>query len=108
MPPPLSLISEQRRLRGRTAKGGAGGSLMHAFLIEAEALAMNLEQTFGRFPVLTFAAHAFTEDTRVQLAFARFANAIEHAVSFSRQLLTQTFYEIRRDVAGQAQHVDEG
>src|SRR5689334_20967537 len=107
MTSPLSLVSEQRRLRGRTAERSPGGSLVRAFLVESETLAVNPEQTLGGFPVLTFAAHAFAERAGVQLAVARFANPVEHAISFGRQLLTQTFLEIRSDIAGQAQHVDE-
>src|ERR1043165_9078446 len=106
--PPLSLIAEQRGLGGRSAKGRTRGSLVRAFLVEAKALAVNFEQTLSCLPVWTFAAHAFTEDARVQLTFARFANSVQHAVGFGRKLFTQTLFKIRSDISRQTQHVDEG
>src|ERR1041385_735368 len=93
MTPPLSLISEQRGLRGRSAKGRTRGSLVRAFLVEAKALAVNFEQTLGCLPVCTFAAHAFTEDARVQLTFARFANSVLHAAGLGGLLLADTLFE---------------
>jgi hypothetical protein len=88
-------------------EGRAGRLLVCAFLVEAETLAVNFEETFSRFPVLPFAAHAFAEDARVEFAVTRFANAIQNTIGFRRQLRTQTLFEIRRNVTGQAQHVDE-
>ena len=61
----LSLFSEQTGLRGRATEGRAGRCLVCALLVEAETLAVNLEQTFGGFPVLTLAAHALAEDARI-------------------------------------------
>ena len=61
---------------------------MFATLVEAESFAMNFEKTFGRFPVLALAAHAFAEDGGVEFAAACFANSIHHAVGFGRQFLS--------------------
>src|SRR5689334_91006 len=103
----LSLFSEQTGLRGGTAEGSSRGRLVRAFLVETETLGMDLEETFGCFPVLTFAAHALAEDARIEFAVACFADSIQHTVGFRRQLLTQTLFEVWRNVAGQTQHVDE-
>src|SRR6185369_7652158 len=108
----LSLyLSEQLSKKGglgcRSAESGAGRGLVSAFLIETQARGVNLEQTFGRRPVFAFAAHAFTKHARVEFSTTRFANSVHHAVGFGGQLFAQTFFEIRRDVTGQSQHVDE-
>jgi hypothetical protein len=55
-------LTKQICLCGWPAKGGAGGRLVLAFLIESEPLAVDPEKTFGGFPVLTFAAHPLPED----------------------------------------------
>src|ERR1041385_5690716 len=98
---------EQAGLSGGTAKGSGRGSFVGARLVETESLTMNGEESFGRRPVFAFAAHAFTKDTRVELTVACFANAVQHTISFRRQLLTQTLFKIRRDTPGQTQHVYE-
>src|SRR5215213_7592228 len=103
---PLSLL-KQTRLSGGATEGRAGGLLVRALLVETEALAVNFEETFGGFPVLTLATHALAEHARVELAVTCFANSIEDTVGFRRQLRTQPLFEIRRNVTGQAQHVDE-
>src|SRR4051794_30277323 len=59
-------VLKQTRLRGGSAESGAGGFLMRAFLVEAETLTVDLEETLGGFPVLTFAAHALAEHARVE------------------------------------------
>src|SRR6185369_576055 len=102
----LSLL-KQTRLRRGPPEGRAGRLLVRALLVETEALAVNFEQTFSRFPVLTFATHALAEDARVELAVTRFANAIQNTIGFRRQLRTQPLFEIRRNVTGQSQHVYE-
>src|SRR3954453_6351650 len=96
----LSLLSEQTRLRGGTAKGRAGGFLVCALLVEAETLAVDLEKTFGCFPVLTFAAHALAKHARIEFTVTCFANSIQHTVCFRRQFFAQALFEVRRNVAG--------
>jgi len=79
----LSLL-KQTRLRRGPPEGRAGRLLVRALLVETEALAVNFEETFSRFPVLTLSSHTFTEGARVQLTFARIANSMEDAISFGR------------------------
>src|SRR5688500_3434672 len=100
-------LTKQAGLCGGPAKGSAGRFLTCVFLIKTETLAVDFEQPLSRFPVLTFAAHSFAEDARVQFSTTCFANSVHHTIGFSRQLLAQTFFKIRRNVAGQSQHVDE-
>ena len=80
---------------------------MFAALVEAEALAVNFEETFSGFPVLTLATHAFAEDGGIELSTARFADPVHHAIGFGRQFLAQALFKIRRDTARQTKHVDE-
>src|SRR6266850_1441522 len=100
---------KQRSLRRRAAEGAWARVALadDAMLVEAESPGIKLEQFFLRAPVLAFAAHALAKDTRVQFAATRIANAIQNAIGFSRKFLAQTFFKIRRNAAGQAQHVDE-
>src|SRR4051794_36300761 len=93
----LSLL-KQARLRRGPSEGRAGRLLVRALLIETEPLGVNFEETFGRFPVLTFATHALAEDARVELAFTRFANAIQNTIGFRRQFRTQPLFEIGRNI----------
>src|ERR1044072_1821104 len=102
----LSLL-KQTCLRRWAAERRAGRLLMRALLVGTEALGVNFLETFGCFPVLTFATHALAEDARVEFSVTRFANAIQHAISFRRQLRAQALFEIWRNVTRQAQHVDE-
>src|SRR5437868_2526968 len=96
---PVSLLTEQRSLRGWPAEGGRVRGLVRSLLVEAEAFAMNFEETLGGFPVLAFAAHAFTKDARIEFAIASFANSVHHSIGLRRQFLAQTFLKIRRDIA---------
>src|SRR6185503_20294489 len=98
------LSLKQRSLGGRAAKGRSGGGLVRALFVETETLGVDFEQAFGCFPVLTFSAHAFTKDARIEFAIARLANSIQDTIGFSRQFLAQTLLEVRRNIARQAQH----
>src|SRR5262249_29180426 len=49
----------------------------------------------------------FAKDTRIEFAAARFPDSVQHTISFGRQLFAQALLEIRRNVSGQPQHVDE-
>src|SRR5215217_1561344 len=89
---------KQARLRRGPPERRAGRLLVRALPVETEPLGVNFEETFGRFPVLTFATHALAEDARVELAFTRFANAIQNTIGFRRQLRTQALFEIRRNI----------
>src|SRR4026209_2589822 len=93
-------LLKQTRLCGGSSEGRACGCLVRAFLVETEALAVDFEESFGSFPVLTFAAHAFAKDARIEFAVACFTNSIQHTIGFRRQLRTQTLFEIRRNIAG--------
>ena len=58
-------LSEQTRLGCGSAESTTLGLLMSALFIKPKSLAMNLEQSFCCFPILTFPAHSLAEDTRV-------------------------------------------
>src|SRR5947207_15274624 len=98
----VSLSTEQRSLSRWPAEGGGACGLVRAFLVEAETFAMDLEEAFGRFPVLTFPAHAFAEDAGVEFAAASFADSVHYSVGFGRQLVTQTVFTIWRYIDPQA------
>src|ERR1051325_863696 len=100
-------LSEETCLCCGSAKCTALGLLVSALFVKAKSRAMNLEQSFCRFPVLAFPAHSFPEHTRVQLSVARFSNSIQDTIGPSRQFLTQSLFEIRRDTAGQTEHIDK-
>ena len=93
--------------------GAAEGVCAHltlaadAMLVKSKSSGVNLKQLFLRVPVLALAAHPFAKDARVQFAATRIAYAVQNAIGFGRELLAQARFEIRRDAAGQAQHVDE-
>src|SRR5205085_8007347 len=63
----FAVLAKQNLLCGGAAEGACPCGLVTTLLVEAETLAMNFEQTLGGFPVLSFTAHAFAEDTRIQL-----------------------------------------
>ena len=79
-----------------------------AVFIETQAFRVDVEELFLSFPILTIAAHSFAELTAVQFAVARIANPIKDAISFRRQFLSQTLFEIMGDTTRQPEHVDEG
>lgn len=60
---------------------------------------MDFEEPLGRFPILAFAAHPFAENARVQLAFPRFFDSIQDAVSFGGQLGVQALLKVRSNAA---------
>src|SRR5690349_14957171 len=80
---------------------------MFALLIETLSFAMNLKETFGGFPILSFASHALAKHTRVELSVASFSNTIQNTICTSRHLVAQLFFEIRRHAARQSKHVNE-
>src|SRR4030095_4749243 len=80
----LGSASEQTRLRRGSTKRRHCGCFVFALLIETQPFAVDLKETFGRFPVLTFTPHPFTKLTRVQFSISCFPNTIQNAICTGR------------------------
>lgn len=103
-------LIKQRTLSGRSAKRVSVrvGIAADAMLVEAELSAIDLEEFLLSVPVLAFATHAVVEDTRVDFAAARVADAIEDTISFRGKFFPQALFEVGSNTARQAKHVYEG
>ena len=53
---------EKSLLRGRPSEGGIGFCSASHLLVKSQSFTMNSEETFGRLPVLSLAAHAFPKN----------------------------------------------
>src|ERR1051325_3376462 len=93
------LSAEKGRLRGWSPEGSARYICALGPLIKPEPFGVDLEQLVNRFPILTLAAHSFTEDSRIYFAFAGLAHSIHDAISFGRKFFPQLLLKVGSDAS---------